>query len=281
MSTIGRATRRRLRRLVAPVVVALFAATAFAKDLPPAPTTGYVRDDAKLLSPDDAARVAQIQDESLRSSGTPIVVATISSVADYDESRIETLARRWFDKWQIGTMRAQGGANKGVLLLVAVQDRRARIELGADWGAGWNDHAQTIMDGTIVPRFKAGEYSRGIVDGVKDLAEMATRGPTASAPSHAGRDVARAVGKYSAFDPTWAVVVTLAGLALTIAGAFAHGNKWMMIAGVALVLIGMATYVVLFAVAMWARTRTKSGGGGSSGGFSGGFSGGGGASGSW
>jgi len=276
-----------MRLWTALAAVTLFAAAAFARDLPPAPKTGLIWDDAKLLAPEDAARVAQLQDEALRASNTPVVVATIARVSDYDESRIETLARRWFDRWEIGTMRANGGANDGILLLVATQDRRARIELGADWGADWNDEAQTIMDGTIVPRFKAGDGSRGILDGVSELAAMARRGPKSPAPSHPVRKVAQAVGKYSAFDPTWAVAVTLVGLALTIYGAVANVSKWVMAAGIALVLIGMLTYVVILALAVWARVRSRSSGGGwsagggSSGGFSGGFSGGGGASGSW
>jgi len=288
MRTAGASITRYARTASACVVVVAAATAAFARDVPPAPKTGAILDELGLLSSEDAAEIARIQTDALRTSNTAIAVATIRSVGDFDESNIEPLARRWFDRWGVG---GGGGTNRGILLLVATGDRKARIELGADWGADWNEHAATIMDGTIVPRFKAGDFSRGIADGVRALAEMAASGPATAAPSHVARRVSNAMSAYSMFGPAMSVVLTLLGVALLVVAAIRGGDKWMWIAGIALIVVGMFTYVAILALALWSgRPRPGrplgwfSGGGASSSGggfFSGGSSGGGGATGSW
>jgi uncharacterized membrane protein YgcG len=56
---------------------------------------------------------------------------------------------------------------------VSKNDRKARIELGTGWGREKDDLCRRIMDEYIVPKFKEGDFSGGIVLGVESLAKMA------------------------------------------------------------------------------------------------------------
>jgi uncharacterized protein len=265
--------------------LALFAvtSTALAAPIPPPPAgERSVYDAASLLSVSDLALIEALQDESLNRYNSPIVVVTIDSVATYGATSVEALATRWFNTWDIGTLGLQRGANQGILLLVSVRDRRARIELGADWGHDWDDHAARIMSGTIVPRFKAGDYSGGIADGVSALALMAKKGPR----SHPPGDFAGRFRKYSILDPTPFLAAVAVGIGLIVLGMVVGGSarKWLVLAGIAVLVFAFFSYVVIAVlfILVSAFGRRRGGFGGSSGrGFSGGSSGGGGASGSW
>lgn len=264
-------------------VLALFTASvAAAGGIPPPPDgEDYLLDEAGLVGTADEAKLRALQETALRSYNSPLVVVTISKVSDYGEPSVEALATRWFNAWQIGTLGLEGGANQGMLLLVAVNDRRARIELGADWGHDWDDHAQRIMDGTIVPRFKQGSFSRGIVDGAEAMLEMAKLGPHSQPPGDFLERKVRPLCKYSLLDPTPFLVMMGLGLALVLLGVFGKTNSSGLLigAGIALILFAAFSYLVLALLLVVFGRRGRGGGGG--GGFSGGFSGGGGASGSW
>ena len=60
-----------------------------------------------------------------------------------------------------------------VLLVVSIQDRAARIELGRTWAGSKDTAARRIMDEHLLPAFRAGEYDAGIVAGVSALDKMA------------------------------------------------------------------------------------------------------------
>ncbi|KRG54518.1 dehydrogenase, partial [Stenotrophomonas koreensis] len=72
---------------------------------------------------------------------------------------IEQYARRVFDQWRLG----REGVDDGVLLLVAINDRRVRIEPGYGLeGAIPDAIANRIIQEYLVPQFRAGDYSAGI-----------------------------------------------------------------------------------------------------------------------
>ena len=227
----------------------------------------FVRDLAGMISSADAAEIKKISGAVLRDKATPILVVTIDSMAAHggNDLRIETFARLLFDQWGIGH-KTLGNAewNTGILLLVSEGDRKARIELGAGWGRGKDNVCSGIMSDQIIPNFKAGRFSEGIVAGVRSLDAMA-RGKTLPSPP----------------KPSWFFPVVLGSIGLAVFTAVslwrngAGGWAWALWAAV-FALIG---FILL--------TMARSGGsGGGSGGFSGGsfgggFSGGGGATGSW
>lgn len=229
----------------------------------------FIKDLADIITPEDRKKIQEIADKLLKKNGTPIIVVTINSMADHNGAgmRIETFARLLFDQWGIGHAEIHGKPwNTGILLLVSKYDRRARIELGAGWKRDKDAQALEIMNERILPHFKDGDYSTGILAGVEALAAMA-EGLALPAPPTKPR-------------PWWhyALIVAFVGLAIfTVISLIRRGSSgwaWLMWAAI-FGLIGYMLYQFL-------QSSRRSGGGGFSGGsFGGGFSGGGGASGSW
>lgn len=73
--------------------------------------------------------------------------------------------------------RVRGGA----LLVVAVEDRQVRIEMGAGWSGSADSEASLIMRSTIIPRFRRSDFVSGIMAGSSSLEELVRRGPRAGA----------------------------------------------------------------------------------------------------
>lgn len=91
-----------------------------------------INDFAGVLGAGERAAVMQARQALLDARGAELVVATIGSVEEYDQSdrSFEAFATGLFNSWGIGDSQR----NDGVLLLVAVRDRRVRIELGSGFG---------------------------------------------------------------------------------------------------------------------------------------------------
>lgn len=222
----------------------------------------FVRDLAGMLDAQSKAHIQDVCDRLLKDKATPVVVVTIESMARYggDGSSIETFATRLFDQWQIGVSSlGKNPWNTGILLLISKSDRGARIELGAGWERREDALCQQIMDEQIIPRFKAGDFSAGIVAGVDSLDKMARKLKLPPPPR-----------------PSWFFPAIVGSIALSIFTAVSlrrsGSNGWAWVFwGVAFALLGYFMWAVL------ARAVSRATGGICGGGFSGG----GGASGSW
>ena len=181
--------------------------------------------------------------------------------------RIETFATLLFNQWGIGHEKINGQDwNTGILLLVSKDDRKARIELGAGWRRDKDELSRQIMEYQIIPHFKDGDYSGGILAGVESLDKMA-RGLTL--PGRPSRP--RPWWQYALLIGAGALFIfTIVSLIRRGAGGWAWLFWGLLFAGVGALLYQMF------------NNRGGSSGGGFSGGsFGGGFSGGGGATGSW
>jgi uncharacterized protein len=261
--------------------------------LPPIPADGlFIQDYALLLDDDTRTKIGELQRAASADSQTPIVVVTINSRAKYLGAGmpIEQFAQKWFDHWELGVRDQSVLINKAILVLVSIQDRQARIELGADWGRNWDKHCAKIMQSQMVPQFKKGNYAQGALDGVAQLAAMAELGPEGNPPFALPKiDWDKAPFPGSPV-PLWGVIIlfTLSACCFVAAWYFEDFRTPLIWAGIGLFVIGFMLWIVLAVLAFWAKGRTGGGrgfGGGFSnggGGFgSGGFSGGGGATGSW
>lgn len=272
-----------------------------ALNLPPVPAdSNFIQDYAGLLGPGDASRIGDVQRIAYEQHNTPIIVVTIDAMSAYGGAgySIERFAYELYNHWEIGKRDAEGRLlNQGILLLISTGDRKARIELGADWGRRWDAYADDIMQGTIVPAFKRGAFGVGTVDGVTALLTMAESGPDATPPASLSDYLGDLNQPPSPMTPIplWGVGLMIAGGVVLIVASllFPEHRKVLLIAGVGLV--GVAVFFWLIAIALFAigalisRGRGGRHGGGFGGGFSaggggfssGGFSGGGGATGSW
>jgi len=229
--------------------------TAAAVQFPPKPDKAHFYvDQATVLKPEDAQVIDKVALALLQEQKVPIITVTIPSLISLQAAHltIEQYATQLFDHWGLGAK----DRNYGILLLVSLGDRKARIELGASWGRDHDGDARYIMDDLIVPAFRRGDYSGGIRVGVESLDKMA-RGLGLPKP------------KTSPWSAIIAVValVTIVGVIISLFKSGRRGWGWALLAGLG---------VMLF---MMMRAAASSRGSGGS--FGGGFSGGGGASGSW
>ena len=244
-------------------------------DHSPYPNHGgtYVGDHAAVLTVKETARIERWLGAVQDRTGVQIIVVTVRSIRDYKvdtNGSIEAFARGMFDKYGIGDSQA----NKGILLLVAVDDRQARIELGAGYEGKRNDDARRIMDERITPHFKEGDYGEGVVSGVKAIM-------LEFAGVRAGRN-------WLALLPMAAAVLA-APIAYSLARNGKNGWGWVCAGLVIILVLGVLKLVLFILTAIFHResyagrgsggwSGSSSWGGSSSGG---GSSGGGGATGSW
>lgn len=125
-----------------------------------------VVDTANALS---ASTRATLREQALQlqaRKGAQLQVLVVPSVGD---DGIEAYAQRVFDQWQLG----RAGVDDGVLLLVAVQDRRVRIQTGYGLEGTIPDaYAARIIDKAIVPRLREGDLDQGMLDGSKVLVAL-------------------------------------------------------------------------------------------------------------
>ncbi|HLQ36395.1 MAG TPA: TPM domain-containing protein, partial [Planctomycetota bacterium] len=136
----------------------------------------FILDEAKLLSPQEAAEIRTLCDQALTAKKAPIIVVTIPSLATYGAGGwpIERYAMNLMGEWGVGWEEW----NYGMLLLVSPGDRKARIELGGSWARRKDDAAQRVLSQQIIPHFKQGNFGIGIVEGVKGLHAIAMDVPS-------------------------------------------------------------------------------------------------------
>jgi uncharacterized protein len=250
------------RLLVTLVAVFLTGVVALALSFPP--LTGRIVDQANIIPPDTRSAIEPKLKDLEDKSGIQLVVATVTSL---EGQEIEPYANQLFRTWKLG----EKAKNNGVLLLVAPNERRVRIEVGYGLEGTLTDAlSKIIISNAIAPRFKAGDYGGGITRGVDDVITVLTT----DASEWQKRPSLR-VDSEPAQDPTnWALILGI--IAFLVAFAVWPGFRWFVLNILVNVLVSSNS----------SRGGFSTGGGfsgGSSGGFSGGggSSGGGGASGSW
>jgi len=122
--------------------------------------TGWVNDFANVIDRGTADKIASVIEEVEQKTSAEIVVVTAGSIAPYDE---KAYARLIFDSWKPG----KKGKDNGVLVLLAVKERRWRIETGYGVEGILPDGLCGEIGRTyMVPYFKEGKYAEGLYQGV-------------------------------------------------------------------------------------------------------------------
>lgn len=128
----------------------------FAAGLPEATKDFYVYDEAGVLSDEAKSDIIRTNESLFEQTGAQVVVCVLDHLPE-DET-VEEAAVNIFDKWDIGTR----GKDNGVLLLIAMEDKKFRIEVGYGLEGAIPDMvAKNILD-DMVPYFKDGNYEAGI-----------------------------------------------------------------------------------------------------------------------
>lgn len=145
------------------VAFAAFAQAAAAEFSVP-PPSGPVVDLAQMLTPGDAAKLEAALRQLWQSGGSQIAVLTVPTLGG---EPIEQASIKVTDQWKLGTTKG----DNGVLLFIAKAERELRIEVGQGLEGVLPDaYARRIIDDVIVPRFRTGDVSSGIVAGVIKIA---------------------------------------------------------------------------------------------------------------
>ena len=127
------------------------------------PLTGRVVDQAQLLDQSQSASLSAKLATHEAQTSNQIVVATIS---DLDGYAIADYANRLGREWQIGTAEN----DNGVLLVVAPNERKVRIEVGYGLEGALTDALSSIIiQREILPAFRGNDYPGGINNGVNAI----------------------------------------------------------------------------------------------------------------
>jgi uncharacterized protein len=130
-----------------------------------------VMDTAGILDQDTAANIERALRFLNQSSGTQI---TFLSVPTLGNQSIEELGIRAADQWKLGIKGKAGSSDpkldRGLILLVAVQEHRIRIEVGRALEGSLTDlQSKRIINEKMAPLFKAGRPSDAVLVGIYEI----------------------------------------------------------------------------------------------------------------
>lgn len=149
--------------------------------------TGRVVDTTATLSASEKEQLNATLEQLERDTGSQLVVVIVPTTG---AEAIEQYSIRLAEEWKIG----REGVDDGVILLVAKEDRKLRIEVGYGLeGAIPDAGANRIIDEFIVPEFKRGNFYDGIAAGVDALAIL-IRGEDLPPPEESADDALLVVG---------------------------------------------------------------------------------------
>jgi uncharacterized protein len=132
-----------------------------------------VNDFANLLSPAEEQALESRCRQLRERTGAQLAVVTLTSLRG---GQIVDFANKLFSRWKIG----QAGKNNGLLLLVAMEERDTRIEVGYGLEPIIPDMlAKRILDQQLRPRFREQQYAAGLTAAVDRLIELVERGEPA------------------------------------------------------------------------------------------------------
>jgi len=146
----------------------------------PAQPHEYVVDLARVIDAHTTARLKALLQDLEAKTTAQMVVLTLNSL---EGESIETFSHRTAVQWKIG----QKGKDNGVLLTVAVKDRKYRIEVGYGLESVLPDSlVGSIGRQFLAPHFKKGDFGGGIMAAVAEMAKIISGGKVA-APGAQGK----------------------------------------------------------------------------------------------
>ncbi len=250
------------------LVIAAVFNTSAQKLIPKPVPQRLVVDNANILSSAEQEtlekKIVALDD----STSNQIAILTIKSL---NGEPIEEVANATFRDWGIGNKKTKNG----VLILVAIEDRKIRIEVGYGLeGAIPDITANDIINNDIKPNFKQGNYFDGLNAAVDNLSKAA------AGEYHVAREKKTSKGKGSTGGSILGIII-IAIIIIVLSSRGGGGGRGGR---------GSADFFTPFIIGSMLSGGNRGGGGwgdsggdsgGGFGGFGGGDSGGGGSSGSW
>jgi uncharacterized protein len=125
-----------------------------------------VNDFAGLIPQGEKGRMEILAREVLQKTGTAVVVVTMETIGDAD---VANYVNELYQKWGIG----KKGEDKGVLIFLALKERRVRIETGYGVEGILPDGlVGEILDKYAVPLLKKGEYGKGLYNALAAVSQV-------------------------------------------------------------------------------------------------------------
>lgn len=163
-----------MKRSLAPALLLLLAIVflagpaAAAEPAFPRPA-GAVNDFANVISPAERESMESLSREVLQKTGTAVVIATVATVGDM---AADDYATRLYESWGIG----KKGEDRGVLILLALKERRVRIETGYGVEGILPDGVVgEILRLHVIPLLKQGDYGKGLSNAVTAVSDVIAR----------------------------------------------------------------------------------------------------------
>lgn len=153
------------------------------------PSSDRIADQAHIISDTTEANLQQRLTDLETRTGHQLFIATVPSL---DGKTVEDYSMTLANDWAIG----RKDYDDGVLLLVAPTEKRTRIAIGYGLECAIpNEHAQQIIDETMIPHFKGGDFSKGIEAGTTQLITLLDTAP------HDTRAIAQAMRERTGDNP--------------------------------------------------------------------------------
>jgi uncharacterized protein len=155
-----------MRKLV--LLLLLISSFAYAQEGIPAKPNGYILDEAGLLNPEEENALEQKMRGYADSTSTQFAVVLVNSTNGLDPYDYAIDIGKG---WGVG----QKGKNNGVVILVAMQDRKLRIVTGRGIEDVLPDAVcKRIINRTLKPTFKAGAYYQGLEEATTEMMRRAS-----------------------------------------------------------------------------------------------------------
>lgn len=147
------------------LLLIFIAFSSFADDVPS--YSSYVNDYAGVISEKDKSSMEEVAKEVEEKTGAQIAVLTVKSMSPY--TSIDEFGMAVAEKWKVG----EKDKDTGIILILAMEERKVRIEVGYGLEGIINDaKAGRILDNTMMPYFRGGDFGAGLRRGVLKIADI-------------------------------------------------------------------------------------------------------------
>jgi uncharacterized protein len=226
---------RSTKRSIALAAIAVCAGATILSAVDVPYLTGRVVDEANIIRPETRARLTAVLRGHEDSTGNQIVVLTVPTI---QPDSIEDYAVKVFESWKLG----QKGKDNGVLVVIVPQDRKMRIEVGYGLEPTLTDgRCGQIIRSVMTPRFKEGDYDRGIEEGVAAIVGRLEGRPDIP-PAVATRARSRRVTAQFTTLP-WPQRILVGAFTFSIIGLFT---------AIGVMTPGMGWFLYVFLIPFWA-----------------------------
>lgn len=153
---------------ISSLILSIFLGNIFLFSLEVPTLNGRVNDNAKIISQKDKTEIENYLKSLEDSTGIQMAVLTVKSL---EGESIEGFSIKTAEKWKLGSEKNDDGA----ILVVALDERFVRIEVGDGLESSLTDaKCGLIIRNVIIPEFKNGNYSEGILKGIQNMGGIAS-----------------------------------------------------------------------------------------------------------